>query len=299
VKQISIISGKGGTGKTTVAACLALLSRPVVTADCDVDASNMALLLEGADGPEQAFFAGRRARVDPELCDGCGLCVSECRFDANHLDSELVARVNPLGCEGCGVCQIVCSQQAVTLQTNQAGVWMVRDSFAGPLVHARLGVAQDNSGKLVAKVREVARAEAQRLELELVLIDGPPGIGCPVHAAITGADLLLAVTEPTPSGVHDLERILRLASSFQLQTMILINKSDLSAGYVDRIHALAGRSGAQVAGQLPFDPEVPRLLARREAPLSLPSFADGLRSAWRAVQARLLEQRCQAAQGGV
>jgi MinD superfamily P-loop ATPase len=298
VKQIAIISGKGGTGKTTVTACLALLSPPVVAADCDVDASNMALLLPGPDGPEEPFFAGRRARVDPEVCQGCGLCADACRFDAIQLDARPHAVVSPLRCEGCGVCKLVCPEAAVTLQDNQAGVWMVRESAAGPLVHARLGVAQDNSGKLVARVREVAREEARRRELELVLIDGPPGIGCPVHAAVTGADLLLAVTEPTPSGVHDLERILRLAQAFSLRAMILINKHDLSASYVGRIHELAGRSGVQVAGQLPFDKEVPRLLARGEAPLAVASFAEGLRAAWRAVLARLDEQGDRAAQGG-
>ncbi len=289
MKQISIISGKGGTGKTTVAAGLALIAKPVVAADCDVDASNLALLLEGSDGQEEPFFAGRRAQVNAELCTACGICASMCRFDAIRLDAESFAQVDPLSCEGCGVCQLVCEEAAVTMQTNQAGVWMIRESAAGPLIHARLGVAQDNSGKLVAKVRELARAEAERRELELVIIDGPPGVGCPVHAAVTGTDLMLAVTEPTPSGVHDLERILRLAHLFQMRSMILINKSDLSSAYVSRIHELARRTDAPVVGQLPFDPQVPRLLARGESPLFIPSFAAELGAAWHQIRAEVFK----------
>lgn len=291
-RQVAIVSGKGGTGKTTVAASFSVLAGPVVTADCDVDAANMALLLPGADGPRHPFFAGQRAEVLAEACNGCASCVTHCRFDAVDLDQDAIARVDPLACEGCSVCRIVCTEDAIAMNPNQAGVWMVRETESGPLVHARLGVAQDNSGKLVAQVREVARDEATARGLDLVLIDGPPGIGCPVHAAVTGADLLLAVTEPTPSGIHDLERLLQLAQTFRLHVAVLVNKADLSATYARRIQVLAEQRGAQVLGHLPFDPQVPRLLARGQMPLSLPAFEAELRATWNQIQA-LLETRAQ------
>ena len=299
VKQVAVVSGKGGTGKTTVVACLASMARPVVAADCDVDAANLALLLSGTDTTPAPFFAGQRAEVEPLLCDGCDLCSSSCRFRAISLADGLHASVDPLSCEGCGVCQAVCPREAVSMRSNLAGRTMVRDTATGPLVHARLGVAQDNSGKLVAEVRAMARAEALARGLDTVVIDGPPGIGCPVHAAVTGVDLLLAVTEPTPSGAHDLERLLELAGTFGLTTAVLINKADLSELYVQRIGQLARRAGAAVVGRLPFDPEISRLLARGQTPLSLLPVAEELRRAWLQVHFLIQGGSSHALQGGV
>ena len=217
--------------------------------------------------------------------------MTHCRFGAISLPGKAGATVDPLSCEGCGVCRMVCPVGAVTMRPNRAGAWMVRETTTGPLVHARLGIAQDNSGKLVARVREVARDEARNRASELVLIDGPPGIGCPVHAAVTGADLLLAVTEPTPSGLHDLERVLQLAQMFQLQAKVLINKADLSERYVERVHGLTRKAQVQLVGCLPFDPRVPKLLAQGTVPLSLPAWAEGLRAVWLRIHAHLLEAR--------
>jgi len=299
VKQVAVVSGKGGTGKTTVVACLATMARPVVAADCDVDAANLALLLSGTDGTPEPFFAGQRAEVEPLLCDGCDLCSSSCRFRAISLADGLHAYVDPLSCEGCGVCQAVCPLEAVAMRPNLAGRTMVRATAAGPLVHARLGVAQDNSGKLVAEVRAMARAEALAWGLETIVVDGPPGIGCPVHAAVTGADLLLAVTEPTPSGAHDLERLLELAGTFGLTTAVLINKADLSELYVQRIGKMARRMGSTVVGRLPFEPRIPRLLARGAAPLSLLPVAEELRRVWLQVHFLMQGVGSHAHQGGV
>jgi len=290
MKQVAIVSGKGGTGKTTVVASLARLAAPVAMADCDVDAANLALLLPGEDEPWEAFFAGQRAEVDPESCDGCGACVAECRFEAIAIGEEDAAEVDLISCEGCGVCRTVCSTEAVTLRPNRAGSLTTRDIVleeglpAGVLVHARLGIAQDNSGKLVAEVRAQARKKAAAEGLDLVLIDGPPGIGCPVHAAITGADLLVAVTEPTPSGVHDLERLLELSQAFKLSAAVVINKSDLSRKYVREVEHLAQRSDAPLLGCLPFDPAIPRLLAAKQPPLHLPGWAGELRRSWQTIQ---------------
>jgi MinD superfamily P-loop ATPase len=288
VKQLVVISGKGGTGKTSIVASLAFLSAwqtPVATADCDVDAANLALLLPGEDIRTEPFWSGRRAKIDADSCMLCGLCAEQCRAAAIHIED--LAVVDPLACEGCGVCELVCPEEAVSFVDNQAGVWMERRTTFGPLIHAALGIAQDNSGKLVAQVREEARTVAERDGIDLVLVDGPPGIGCPVHASLTGCDLALVVTEPTPSGEHDLERVLELLDHFRVPATVLINKHDLSPEFTARIEALAKRAGTQVVGKLPFSPEVPRALARGELPLAVEAVAAPLAEAWERIDALL------------
>jgi MinD superfamily P-loop ATPase len=288
VKQLVVISGKGGTGKTSILASLARLAAsagPVTTADCDVDAANLALLLPGEDVRTEPFWSGRRARIDTDSCTLCGLCAEQCRAAAIHIED--LAVVDPLACEGCGVCELVCPEEAVSFVDNQAGVWMERRTAFGPLIHAALGIAQDNSGKLVAQVREEARTVAERDGIDLILVDGPPGIGCPVHASLTGCGLALVVTEPTPSGEHDLERVLELLDHFALPAAVLINKHDLSPEFTDRIVALARRAGAQLVGRLPFSPEVPRALARGELPLAVEAVAAPLAEAWERILALL------------
>jgi MinD superfamily P-loop ATPase len=288
VIQLVVISGKGGTGKTSILASLARLAAsksPVITADCDVDAANLALLLPGEDIRVEPFWAGRRARIDTERCILCVSCADQCRAAAIHIEDFAV--VDPLACEGCGVCALVCIEEAVSFVDNRAGVWMERRTAFGPLIHAALGIAQDNSGKLVARVREEARAVAERDDIDLILVDGPPGIGCPVHASLTGCDLALVVTEPTPSGEHDLERVLELLDRFGVPAAVLINKHDLSEEFTDRIEGLAKRADAPVVGRLPFSPEVPRALARGELPLAVEAVAVPLAEVWREVAALL------------
>jgi MinD superfamily P-loop ATPase len=283
MKQLVIISGKGGTGKTSIAAALATLaadSISVVMADCDVDAANLGLLLPGNDGAEVPFAAGRRARVDPERCSGCGLCQESCRFAAITLESG-VATVDALACEGCGVCELVCPDGAVEFADNIAGIWLERRTGIGVMVHARLGIAQDNSGKLVAMVRQRAREIAERDSAALILVDGPPGIGCPVHAALSGCDLALVVTEPTPSGEHDLARVLKLTEHFGMKAAVVVNKHDLSPQITDRIHRLVLEHGASWLGTIPFEPNVPRALARGELPLAVAPVAEALKRIWR------------------
>jgi MinD superfamily P-loop ATPase len=281
VKQVVVISGKGGTGKTSVVASLAHLAAsagPVTAVDCDVEAANLALLLPGEHIRTEPFWSGRRARIDAASCSLCGLCAEQCRARAIRLED--FAAVDPLACEGCGVCALVCPVDAVSFVDNRAGAWMERRTAVGTLIHAALGVAQDNSGKLVARVREEARAVAERDGTDLLFIDGPPGIGCPVHASVTGCDLALVVTEPTPSGEHDLERVLELLDHFRVAAAVLINKYDLSPPITVRIETLARRAGAQVVGKLPFSPDVPRALARRELPLAVEAVAIPLAAAW-------------------
>ncbi len=281
LKQLVVISGKGGTGKTSILASLAQLSAstsPVITADCDVDAANLALLLPGPDVRAEPFWSGRRARIDIDHCTVCGECASRCRADAIQIED--VAVVDPLACEGCGVCALVCRAWAVSFVDNQAGVWMERRTALGPLIHAALGVAEDNSGKLVAQVRQEARDVARRDGIDLILVDGPPGIACPVHASVTGCDLALVVVEPTPSGEHDLVRVLELLAHFGVPAAVLVNKCDLSLEFTARIEAVARRADAHVVGELPFSPEVPRALARGALPLEVEAVATPLIEAW-------------------
>jgi len=284
VKQVVVISGKGGTGKTSILACFAQLTsatNPVITVDCDVDAANLALLLPGQVIRMEPFWSGRRARVAPEECTLCGLCVDHCRASAIRIADSV--EIDPLSCEGCGVCALVCPTEAVHFVDNQAGRWMERRTACGPMIHAELGIAQDNSGKLVAHVREQARAVAQRDDIELILVDGPPGIGCPVHASVTGCDLAVVVTEPTPSGQHDLERVLELLEHFRLPGVVLINKHDLSPSITASIEALASRRNVPVAGAIPFRAEVPRALARGELPLGIEAVAVPVADAWQKI----------------
>jgi MinD superfamily P-loop ATPase len=267
----AVFSGKGGTGKTTLAACFAHLAGRVVAADCDVDAANLQLLMPGEDERREPFLAGQRARIEPAACVGCGACARACRFQAVRPTPE-GWRIDPLACEGCGACRLVCPMPgALRFQPNRAGYWMLRVLGQRVLVHAALGVAQDNSGKLVARVREEAARQAEQRGIPLVIVDGPPGIGCPVHAAMGGVDRCLAVTEPTPSGLHDLERLLKLATHFEVPCCVAVNKWDLAPSVTREIEQRCADGGVPVAGRLPFDPAVPRMQAQARLPLSAPA----------------------------
>lgn len=273
MKEYAVFSGKGGTGKTSLVASFARLAPGAVAVDCDVDAANLALLLPGEDEPERPFFSGWKARIDPQRCSGCGACAGVCRFDA-LTPAEGIYRVASLACEGCRVCATVCPEDAITFEDNQAGHWTRRRTDHGWLVHASLGIAQDNSGKLVAQVKEEARLLASRESAPFVLVDGPPGIGCPVHAAISQVERILAVTEPTPSGLHDLDRLLDLAAHFQVDAVVAINKWDLAPAMSDEIQRTSEARAVPVVGRIPFDEDWPTLLARAEVPLKPPARPD-------------------------
>jgi MinD superfamily P-loop ATPase len=278
MSTIAVFSGKGGTGKTTLVACFAQLAGRAVAVDCDVDAANLRLLMPGDDTLREPFLSGRRATIDPSSCLGCGACAQHCRFGAIVPLGRRWA-VDRLACEGCGVCGIVCPRPGtVQLYDKLAGHWMRRRSGGSVLLHAALAVAQDNSGKLVAKVREEAAKEAEREGIPLILVDGPPGIGCPVHAAMGSVDRLLAVTEPTPSGLHDLERLLGLAAHFSLPACTVVNKWDLAPALTERIEASCERWSVPIAGRIPFDPQVPRMLADGRLPLEAPAAPETIRA---------------------
>jgi MinD superfamily P-loop ATPase len=261
-KQLVVLSGKGGTGKTSIVASLASLSRGGLLADCDVDAADLHLVMDTKEEHREVFRSGKEARIDPERCSGCGECAELCRFAAIDVapanGRRQTFRVDPLACEGCGLCSQVCSCSAVQMIEPERGEWFVSSTPHGILVHARLNIGGENSGRLVTLVRNQALAQAQQTGVSLVLVDGPPGIGCPVIASMTGVDLVLAVTEPTVSGVHDLERIGRLAAGFSLPVAVCINKRDLNPAMAGEIRQLCAARGYPVVGELDYDVAVVR-----------------------------------------
>ncbi|MFC1957801.1 ATP-binding protein, partial [Chloroflexota bacterium] len=223
MKEVVVLSGKGGTGKTSIVGSFAALAKNKVLVDCDVDAADLHLLLSPSIKEGNEFWSGEVAVIDEENCTQCGLCQELCRFKA-------IAdfKVDPISCEGCGLCSHVCPAEAVIMKENLSGHWFVSDTRYGPLIHARLGIAQENSGKLVAQVRQQARQLAEKDGFDCIISDGPPGIGCPVISSLSGVDLALLVTEPTLSGMHDLERVLGVCHHFGIQPLICINKYDIN-----------------------------------------------------------------------
>jgi MinD superfamily P-loop ATPase len=257
IKELVVISGKGGTGKTSIAASFAALAGArAVSADCDVDAADLHIILNPRTIQDHPFAGRQIASISPDKCTACGLCAMHCRFGAVKPSAPEVStyQVDPLDCEGCGVCFHVCPEKAITMEETVEGRWFVGETRFGPLVHARLEPGGENSGKLVTIVRRAARSLAEERNLDLIIVDGSPGIGCPVIASVTGATLVLAVTEPTVSGEHDLERVLSLTRHFNIPTAICVNKSDLNPDVAERIEDKALQTGAQVVGRIPYDP---------------------------------------------
>ena len=258
IQECVIISGKGGTGKTSVTASFAALSAGrAVLADCDVDAADLHLVLTPKIVAKTDFRSGNEAVIRSEACTGCGTCAELCRFDAIHYVKrpfgKALYEVAPVACEGCGVCVRFCPAQAIAFPERLCGEWMLSETRCGPMVHACLCAAAENSGKLVATVRQEARRVAKERGLPLIITDGPPGIGCPVIASVTGADRVLVVTEPTVSGEHDLARVLQLARHFEVPTFVCVNKWDINPEMTERIEQAARKAGATVAGRIRYD----------------------------------------------
>lgn len=258
MKELVVISGKGGTGKTSLVASFAALAENKVLADCDVDAADLHLILSPTVRMEGVFHGMEKLVVNQEKCIRCGKCPPLCRFDAIHEtrseegDIERVD-IDPISCEGCGVCAYFCPVEAVEYTPSDSGRWFISDTRHGPMVHARLGVAEENSGKLVTLVRTQAKRLAEEKGLDLIIGDGSPGIGCPVIASVTGANLVLVVTEPTMSGRHDLERAAGLAAHFAIPTAVCINKCDLNREITTEIRQWCRRNGIAVVGEIPYD----------------------------------------------
>jgi MinD superfamily P-loop ATPase len=265
IKQLAIVSGKGGTGKTTIAAAFASLAKNKVMVDCDVDAADLHILLQSKIVTQETYFGGRSPHVDLEKCTQCGLCTEVCRFNA--IDNGIV---NSIACEGCGFCSHICPEEAITMGAAFSGDWFVSETPYGPFVHARLGIGEENSGKLVTVVRKKAMEVAQERGLKLILIDGPPGIGCPVTASLTGVNLMLAITEPTLSGIHDLERILSLSKHFNIPSMVCINKYDINRDNSARIASSCQKNGSHIIGFIPYEAKVVEALVNRKTVMDYP-----------------------------
>ena len=298
-REVVVISGKGGTGKTTVTACFCQLAESPVLADNDVDAADLHLLLTPRIREGQDFVGGVIATVNSDDCIGCGRCAEACHFDAFRFDgpaNDLIAktwRIDPVACEGCGLCPRVCPVGAITTEPSVVGRWFVSDTDWGPMVHARLGVAAENSGKLVTRVRRESDRVARENGRSLIVGDGPPGTGCPVIASISGADLVVIVTEPTVSGVHDLERVLGLAAHFRLPVAVIVNKADLDATQSGRIAEQVERHGARLIGEIPFDREVNEALMNGTTVIDHKRgpAAAAIRQAWLQVEALINPSR--------
>lgn len=261
MKQLVILSGKGGTGKTSLAAAFAHLayvgSHPInaVLADADVDAANLELILQAKHIETHDFTGGSVATIDPARCQDCGICEQVCRFDAIQDNGQGYA-VDPIACDGCAACVYQCPEEAIMMQPQIVGQWYRSECLYGPLIHADLLPAQENSGKLVTMVKQNARLLAMDTGSQIVIIDGPPGIGCPVISALSGADMLLIVAEPSSAGIHDMERVLQLARHFQLPSVVCINKADIYPAGKNQIKNYCEQNQIDVIGEIPYDEAV-------------------------------------------
>jgi MinD superfamily P-loop ATPase len=255
MQEVVVLSGKGGTGKTSIVGSFAALAKSKILVDCDVDAADLHLLLQPARREKHEFWSGQTAFIAEDRCTQCGLCQELCRFKAiNHF------RVDPISCESCGFCSRICPTEAITMKENLAGHWFISNTRYGSLVHARLGIAQENSGKLVALVRQQARQMAEKNGADYIISDGPPGIGCPVISSLSGANLALLVTEPTLSGIHDLERVLGVCQHFGVPALVCINKYDINEDNTHQIERYCLSQGVEVAARIPFDNTVTKAM---------------------------------------
>ncbi len=270
MKEIVIISGKGGTGKTSVAAALASIANNIVVADCDVDAADMHLILEPAIIESEDFFSGVKAEIDQSKCSSCGLCKDVCRFGAVSSRGNLFS-IEPLDCEGCGYCFQVCPVGAISLPEQKVGQVYISETKLGcRMVHARLGIGADNSGKLVARVKKDARVQAELLGADFIIVDGSPGIGCPVISSLSGADYVLLVTEPTLSGLSDLQRVWQLIAQFRIPAACVINKADINPGMSRRISEFISSQGIRLLDEIPYDEDFSRAITLGQ---SLPQYS--------------------------
>jgi len=282
MKQIAVISGKGGTGKTVVTGSFAALAKKKIMVDCDVDAADLYLLLHPTVKERHEFRSGQTAVIDKKLCNKCGKCISACRFGAIKADCT----IERFSCEGCALCSHICPHGAIRMEENVAGEWFISNTRYGPFVHAKLGIAEENSGKLVAKIRQVARELAEKQALDYVIIDGPPGIGCPVIASLSGVDCALIVTEPTLSGLHDAQRVIEVAKHFNIPVKLAVNKYDLNPVMTERIETFCRENDIPAIGKIPFDEAVVKALVEGKTIVEYAQCAAGteVRKVWEGIK---------------
>lgn len=280
MKEIVIISGKGGTGKTSIIAAFASLAENKVLCDADVDAADLHLIVDPEIKERHDFESGHTAIINQDKCSQCGLCRDLCRWDA--ISDDFV--VDSIECEGCGVCYYFCPEKAIDFPLNTCGEWYLSETRFGPMAHARLGIAEENSGKLVVLIRQEGKKIAEERHMDLLLTDGPPGIGCPVIASLGGATAVLIVTEPTVSGRHDMERVAELAAFFKVPAMVCVNKFDLNPDQGEAIESFAKKRNIKVMGRVPFDPVFTRAMVQGKTIVEFDSSSEGceaVKSIWK------------------
>jgi len=288
VKELVIISGKGGTGKTSITASLAALAQNMVMVDCDVDAADMHLILKPEIEIKNDFYGGKSAAINQESCIKCGKCKDICKFDA--VTNDFI--IDGVKCEGCGVCYHFCPVNAIKFEEKLSGEWYESNTRFGKLVHAKLGVAEENSGKLVTKIRNHARLVAHKNNCNLIIVDGSPGIGCPVIASISGASLVLIVTEPTLSGIHDAERVFELTKHFKIQACICINKYDINLELTKKIEIFCTENKIELIGKIPYSKDFTNAQIKE---LTLIEYSDGevskeIKNIWNKLENKLKER---------
>ncbi len=288
MKELVIISGKGGTGKTSIVSSFAALAQQLVIADCDVDAADLHIILEPKIVWSDQFSGGSEFRILSDRCTACGQCAELCQFDAVKFNApgnggvENTYRIDPIACEGCGVCAWFCEANAIEVNPAINGEWYKSETRFGPMVHAKLGIAEENSGKLVTLIRKEAKKAAQERNHDLILVDGSPGIGCPVIASITGADQVLIVTEPTLSGLHDMKRVAELTQRFKMPTFICINKWDLNSEMTSKIETEAVLLGLTLAGRIRYSKSVTSAQINKQSVVEYQfnSVAEDIKNIW-------------------
>jgi len=285
MKQITVVSGKGGTGKTMLTSSFATLGEKFVLADCDVDAANLHLFLNPIIKEIHEFEAGEKAEIDKNKCIKCSKCINACSFNA--ISEDFV--IDEMACEGCGLCFRICPADAIKMKKNKAGQWFISDTNYGKFVHAELGVAQDNSGKLVTMVRQKAREIAEKENADFVIIDGPPGTGCPLMGSITGVDFVVAVVEPTVSGEHDLKRVMEVVSHFKIRMGVVINKFNINLKKSDEIEKFIAESDSLLLGKIQFSEEINEAIAKGMPPTLYCSqkIKDEIKYIWEKVKANI------------
>ncbi|MGE0083839.1 MAG: ATP-binding protein [Desulfococcaceae bacterium] len=288
--EILVISGKGGTGKTSLTAAFAHIASDHVICDLDVDAPDLHLILRPEQTVSHDFFSGYGASVIRDKCESCGICAEMCRFGA--VSGSPVPEINPLKCEGCKVCVSFCPADAIAFEEKHCGQWYLSETRFGPMVHARLFPGEENSGKLVTLLKQQAQKLAKEKGRSLILSDGTPGIGCPVISSLSGTSLVVAVTEPTPSGLHDLERVIELCGYFRVPAGVIVNKSDLNENISRKIRDFCREKGLTLLGYLPYDPVVTKAMVMAQAITEYCNngFSDTIRNIWAAILKMLADE---------
>ena len=274
MKELIVISGKGGTGKTSLLAAFASLAKGMVLCDADVDAADLHLIMDPHIVERHDFVSGHTAVIDPDRCTQCGLCRDLCKWQA--ISHDFV--VDPIACEGCGVCHTFCPEKAIDFPDDICGEWFLSETRFGPMAHARLGIAEENSGKLVSLIRQQGKQLAERKQLDLLLTDGPPGIGCPVIASLGGASAALIVTEPTVSGKHDMERVADLAAFFKVPALVCVNKYDLNPEMGQAIESCAQEKNITILDRIPFDTVFTKAMIEGKTVVEYDPSSEGARS---------------------